>query len=132
MLMERRFCNQHRTRAQSRAAPTLSCVKMSRQLRHLDNRVLGRPPQGWYRPGHAALVPADELVPHQEGARRLGISSRRLGWRVLCGHLTPAEDENHVPGVTRTSLETELAWQSRASAWRRLRRGVGDLVGWVS
>lgn len=104
---------------------------MSRRLRRLDDRVLGQPKQHYPR-GMASTVSEPEFVSQEQAAAELGITVGRVGWRIACEHLDAAENADRKMGVTRLSLDKELAWQRTAGIGRRVRRQVWNLVQWIS
>ena len=84
--------------------------------------------RGW---SHAPLeVSAEDWVSQPAAARTLGVPVLSIGWLIACEHLEPA-DGPEGPGVTRSSLDREVAWRKDAR-WRdRLARSVKNLVRWV-
>lgn len=106
-------------------------VSMSRRLRRLDDRVLGQPKRHYPR-GMALTVPEAEFVSQEQAAAELGIPVGRVGWRVACEHMDAAENAARKMGVTKSSLDKELAWQRTAGIGRRVRRQVWNVIQWVS
>jgi hypothetical protein len=75
-------------------------------------------------------VSAEDWVSQSDAARTLGIPVLFVGWLIACEHLEPA-DGPEGRGVTRSSLDGEVAWRN-AARWRdRLARWVKDVVRWV-
>jgi len=90
------------------------------QFRHAQRR--------W---GNIAVVAPQDWVSAADSAAALGVAD--LGLRIAPGGcLTPADRGDGEVGVTRTSLERELAFRSHASRWRRLGRSLRRATHFIS
>jgi hypothetical protein len=75
-------------------------------------------------------VAAGDWVSQPDAAQALGVPVLSIGWLIACEHLEPAEGPER-RGVTRSSLEREVAWRKDAR-WRdRLARLVKNVVRWI-
>lgn len=75
-------------------------------------------------------VSAEVWVSQTHAAQRLGVSMVSVGWLIACEHLEAAEGPDG-PGVTRSSLDREVAWR-RDATWRhRIARWGKNVIRWV-
>src|SRR5690242_658867 len=72
--------------------------------------------------------PDDEWVSQREAGKLLGVSLGRVGWRILCGHLVPAQDSRGAAGVTRSSIAKDQEWLAAASWWAKAFRVLKGLA----
>ena len=75
-------------------------------------------------------VEANDWVSQPDAAEALRVPLLLLGWIIACEHLTPANGPDGEAGVTRASLDREIAWRNEASIGRRLGRWVKNIVRW--
>ena len=75
-------------------------------------------------------VGACEWVSQPDAARELKVPLLLLGWIIACEHLTPANGPDGKAGVTRASLDREIAWRNEATIGRRLGRWVKNTLRW--
>ena len=72
------------------------------------------------------------LLSEQQVAEELGLSTCRVRWLTLNGHLrrgvTP---DGRIGGLTKGSVEHERAWRSGATFLQRLRRVFGYVFTWM-
>jgi hypothetical protein len=73
-------------------------------------------------------VPDEEWISQYGAAEALGISLRRVVWRIMGDHLDAAQNSEGVAGVTRTSVERDRQWTADASLGAKLRRFLTDLL----
>lgn len=80
-----------------------------------------------------AVVAAQESewISQFDAAATLGVPVLRVGVLIANDHLVAAENEQGQAGVTRDSVERELAWRSSASRPRRALRILRDTVNWL-
>jgi hypothetical protein len=75
-------------------------------------------------------VSAEDWVSQLDAAQRLGVTVLSVGWLIACEHLDPA-DGPEGRGVTRSSLDREVAWREDAT-WRdSLARWAKNVVRWI-
>ncbi|WP_185759569.1 hypothetical protein [Kribbella jejuensis] len=53
-----------------------------------------------------------------------------IGWLMACGHLDPANGPQG-RGITRSSLDRELAWREHATWRSRVARWTKNIVRWI-
>jgi len=79
-----------------------------------------------------AEVPGDGLLNEQEAVGRLGLSTNRVRWLIMNGHLRRGVTEDSaVGGITRESVERESEWRKNATASSRLRRVLSYTFTWM-
>jgi hypothetical protein len=72
----------------------------------------------------------DERVGSERSATCVASEVRlRIGWLIACERLTAVNGPNGA-GVTRTSLDSEVAWRKQATFSRRLGRCIQNIVRW--
>jgi hypothetical protein len=101
------------------------------RLRRLGDRTPGVNRRHYIR-GTVETVPDSDFVSQWDAADELGVATARIGWRIACGHLEAAEDGNRTMGVTRRSLDRELAWLTTSKKWAKVRRSAWDWLGFIS
>jgi hypothetical protein len=79
----------------------------------------------------ARSVSDDEWSSQLEAAAALGISLYRVGYVIATGNLEAAENPAGEAGVTRGSLDREIAWRREAGSWSRLGRAVASIFRWL-
>lgn len=75
----------------------------------------------------------------EAAAKELGVSLMKVGYLISHEHLEPATTASKVwgtptvpiPGVTRTSVDSELAWRDNSSRRQRAWRITKDMLRWV-
>jgi hypothetical protein len=79
-----------------------------------------------------AEVPDNDLLTEQEVVAQLGLSTNRVRWLTMNGHLqrgvTP---ERGSAGLTKESVEHERVWRASATRVQRLRRTLGYAFVWM-
>jgi hypothetical protein len=68
-----------------------------------------------------------ECCSSEEAQSALGISHVRIAFRSMNGHLKRCNVDGQDAGVTRASLEDEIAFWQHATRWQKLRRRIFDL-----
>ena len=81
--------------------------------------------RGW---GTIVQVPASGWMSQFDAAEALNVPILRIGNLIANRHLVAAENERGEAGVTRNSVEREVAWRSSASGLRRALRLLRDMV----
>ena len=85
---------------------------------------------GWAK--RPAEVADSDLLTEQEAAAELGLSSNRVRWLTMNGHLrrgvTP---DRRRAGVTKESVTYERAWRATATPLQRLGRTLGYAFVWM-
>ncbi|MEU6848816.1 DNA-binding protein [Actinacidiphila alni] len=85
--------------------------------------------RGW---AHPPVPVADEdWVSQPEAAKLCGVSLLRMVFRILNGHLTPAHNSARRAGVSRASIERDLAWLAAASRRARVWRACKGIAGFI-
>ncbi|GAA1117864.1 hypothetical protein GCM10009630_14490 [Kribbella jejuensis] len=77
-----------------------------------------------------ADVTAEDWVSQPDAAERLGVMVLTIGWLMACGHLDPANGPQG-RGITRSSLDRELAWREHATWRSRVARWTKNIVRWI-
>jgi hypothetical protein len=72
---------------------------------------------------------AGEWVSQADAAEALNVTVLRIGWLIACERLTAVNGPNGA-GVTRASLDSEVAWRKQATFSRRLGRCIQNIVRW--
>lgn len=85
--------------------------------------------KGWSNP--PVESPDEEWLSQYDAARELGISVWRVGWRIACGHLTPAHNRAREAGVTRESVAKDREWLAQASLGAKSLRVFKNIIRWV-
>jgi orotate phosphoribosyltransferase-like protein len=76
--------------------------------------------------------PESALLTEQQVAERLGLSTNRVRWLTMNGHLLrEVTPDGRVGGLTKESVEHERAWRSGATSLQRLRRGLSYVFTWI-
>lgn len=79
-----------------------------------------------------AEVDPSDLLSEDDVAGQLGLSSDRVRWLAINGHLQRAVTADRSSGgFTRESVEREKAWRSHATVAQRIRRLLGYAVFWM-
>lgn len=94
----------------------------------MPERSYPRVMKGWSNP--PISCPDGKWVSQHEAAQLLGISVVRVGWRIVCGYLTPAENSRGEAGVTRASVYRDREWLASASLGAKAFRIFKGLVRW--
>jgi hypothetical protein len=85
---------------------------------------------GWAK--RPAEVPDADLLTEQEVAAQLGLSTNRLRWLTMNGHLQRGVTPNRrQAGLTKASVEHERAWRASATPVQRLGRILGYAFVWM-
>jgi hypothetical protein len=109
---------------------TVGSECQSRRCALVDAKKRGYPriTRGWSNaPSEAA---AEDWVSQPDAARTLGLPVLSIGWLIACEHLEPAEGPEG-RGVTRSSLDREVALRKDAKWHDRLARLVKNIVRWI-
>ncbi|MFD9793720.1 DNA-binding protein [Streptomyces sp. NPDC059070] len=69
-------------------------------------------------------------ISQPDAARRLGVSTARLGMVIANGHLTPAHNSAGRAGVTIISVQAEEAWRANATIRAKSLRLLRDTINW--
>ena len=79
-----------------------------------------------------AEVASSDLLSEDDVASQLGLSSNRVRWLVMNGHLQRGVTADRTSGgLTRQSVDREKAWRNNATLAQRLRRVLGYAVFWM-
>jgi len=72
------------------------------------------------------------LLTEDEVAERLRLTTNRVRWLIMNGHLQRGvAPDGQVGGITEASVEREQAWRSSATSAQRLRRVLSYTFGWL-
>ncbi|MFG3284840.1 DNA-binding protein [Streptomyces sp. NPDC048111] len=82
--------------------------------------------KNWERP--PVPLEDEQWVSQFEAAKILGISVVRVGWRVACGHLQPADNERGGAGVSLASVHAEKEWRATARKRSKAARMLKDFL----
>jgi hypothetical protein len=77
-------------------------------------------------------VAPPELVSEDAVATQLSLSTNRVRWLTINGHLQRGMTaDGSAGGLTRLSVETEAVWRRDATVTQRVRRALGYLFFWM-
>ena len=77
-------------------------------------------------------VAQPDLVSEDAVATRLGLSTNRVRWLTINGHLQRGVTaDGSSGGLTRRSVEAEAVWRRDATATQRVRRALGYVFFWM-
>ena len=77
-------------------------------------------------------VAQPDLVSEDAVATRLSLSTNRVRWLTINGHLQPGVTaDGSFGGLTRQSVEAEAVWRRDATATQRVRRALGYVFFWM-
>lgn len=94
----------------------------------MPERSYPRVMKGWSNP--PISCPDEKWASQHDAARLLEISAARVGWRIVCGYLTPARNSRGEAGVTRSSVDRDREWLASASLGAKVLRVFKGLVRW--